>query len=400
MFQPSKEILEKYAMVMVDFALGNGQGIKKGDVVGIEYWLPARPLALEVYKRILQKGGKPFFFAKDDEATKILYDLGSDEQIEFWPKEFLKGYADVIDHRIALLADEDPKMFSEIDPRKLILSNKFKREYRSWLDAKEDAGKLSWTLCLYGTEKMASEAGLTLEEYWNQIIKACFLDKVDPIVKWKQVFTDMHELLEKVNSLKIQKLHVEAEKTDLWLTMGENRKFIGGSGHNIPSFEIFTSPDWRGTEGTIFFDYPLYRYGNILKDIQLTFKEGKVVEATASQNQDLLREMISSQENGDKIGEFSLTDKKFSKINHFMAETLYDENFGGEFGNTHLAVGKSYHDTYDGDFKHLTDANWSSLGFNDSGEHCDIMATTKRTVTATLADGSEKVIYKDGEFVI
>jgi aminopeptidase len=198
---------------------------------------------------------------------------------------------------------------------------------------------------------------------------------------------------------------------------------MGGSGRNIPSFELFTSPDWRGTEGHIFFDYPLYRYGNLIKDIRLEFKAGQVVKATASQNEKLLQELVK-QKNADKVGEYSLTDKRYSHITKFMANTLYDENFGGEWGNTHLALGTSYHEAYRGDMgtppkgksqpstvgsegtdegaipSVRTEEEWMALGFNESPEHTDIIATNDRLVEAHLTDGSKKVIYAKGEFQV
>jgi aminopeptidase len=209
----------------------------------------------------------------------------------------------------------------------------------------------------------------------------------------------MNYVINTLNAMPINTIHIKAHETDITIRIGKNRKWLGGRGRNIPSFEIFTSPDWRGVNGTIFFDLPLYRYGNIIKDIRLEIEDGIIVKATAAQNQELLREMIS-QKNADKIGEFSLTDRRFSKINRFMANTLFDENFGGEYGNTHLAVGKAYHDACSCDLTNMTDEKFAELGYNDSPEHTDIIATGNRTVTASLTDGSEKVIYENGEFII
>lgn len=107
---------------------------------------------------------------------------------------------------------------------------------------------------------MASDVGLTLEEYWGEIINACYLDEVDPIAKWREVFAENIAIQQKLNALQIRKVHVVAEDTDLYITIGEQRQWLGGSGRNIPSFEIFTSPDWRGTNGWIRFNQPLYRY--------------------------------------------------------------------------------------------------------------------------------------------
>jgi aminopeptidase len=105
-----------------------------------------------------------------------------------------------------------------------------------------------------------------------------------------------------------------------------------------------------------------------------------------------------AQSNADKIGEFSLTDRRFSRISRFMAETLFDENFGGSYGNMHLAVGRAYHDACSINPEKMTREDFEGLGFNDSPEHTDIVATSDRVVTATLKDGSAKVIYKEGEF--
>jgi aminopeptidase len=82
-----------------------------------------------------------------------------------------------------------------------------------------------------------------------------------------------------------------------------------------------------------------------------------------------------------------------------MAETLYDENMGGDEGNTHVALGDSYEDTFDGDAAVPTDEEWAAMGFNKCPKvHTDIISTTNRTITATLKDGTEMVIYKDGQF--
>jgi aminopeptidase len=397
MYTPSKDILEKYSKVLINFALNDGNGIKKDEVVYLVTQTPGIPLAKEIYRTILKSGGHPLVILQDDEFKLIQLQDGSDEQISFFADKFYRGLADTIDHYVRILAEDDPLFLSKADPKKVILSSRSAKPFRDWLDIKEDQGRFTWTLCMYGTEGAAKEAGISIEDYWAQIYQACFLCEADPVRKWQQVTNDMQTILNTLNEMKIQKLHVKAKNTDIWIQIGDKRKWLGGSGRNIPSFEIFTSPDWRGVDGTIFFDLPLYRYGNIIRDVQLEIKNGLIVKATAVQNQDLLREMIA-QKNADKIGEFSLTDRRFSKIDKFMANTLFDENFGGEHGNTHLAIGKAYHDACMTDPKNMTDADFEKLGYNDSPEHTDIIATSDRVVTAVLPDGSKKVIYEGGEF--
>ncbi len=399
MYTPSKKVLDNYAKVMIDFALGKGKGIKKGDIVYLQYDAEAQPLALAVFKRILEKGGHPMLKRADEDFEKLMFSVASDDQLKFFPKKYTKSLIDTIDHRLYLIAPTDPFLLKSVDPKKIVLANSSKQGLRKWLFEKEDRGKLTWSLCLYGTSGMAEEAGLSLESFWKEIVKACYLDAPDPIAIWNKTFDEIDDLKKRLNTLPIDRLHMVSERTDLYISYGEKRQFLGGGGANIPSFEIFTSPDWRGIEGKVFFNFPLYRYGNIIKNIQLTFKQGRVVKATADKNEALLKAMIS-QKNADKVGEYSLTDKRFSKISKFMANTLYDENFGGDYGNSHLAVGTSYHEAFIGNVRSATAKDWEKMGFNESIEHCDIINTNPKTVTAILKNGVEKVIYKDGEFRI
>ena len=398
-FTPSSEILEKYARVLVNFALNSGQGVKKGEVVRLVVSEAAKPLYIALRNQILKSGAHPLTFYLPDDTTRSFYELADSNQLQFFPKKYFKGLVDNIDHSIAIISETNKHELEGVDPNKIMLKAKSSKLFKDWLDAKENAGRFTWTLALWGTPAMAKEAGLSLQDYWDQIIKACFLDGDDPIGKWKEIFSETKKLLLKINLLPIDKLHVQGEDVDLWISLGKKRNWLGGSGRNIPSFEIFTSPDWRGTNGWIRFNQPLYRYGNLITGIRLEFKHGRVVKSSAVKNYEVLKNMIEV-ENADKIGEFSLTDKRMSKITKFMAETLFDENISGPFGNTHIALGTAYDDTYSGDVKTLTKSQKIKLGFNNSVIHTDIISTTDRTVTAYLKDGSQKIIYSSGQFTL
>jgi aminopeptidase len=401
-YTPPQEILKKYADVLVNFALGGGTGIKKDEVVWLGANEAAKPLYLEVRKAVWRAGGHVidnYMVDEDDRSnfSKDFFNLASDEQIDFFPTKYFRSMVETIDHQVGLISDADPQMLESINPAKMMRREKAVKGWRDMRTEKENAGKFTWTLALYGTPGMAKEAGLSEEEFWQQIIDACFLEEADPIAKWREVAAEIKEYINKLNALPIEKLHVQGEDVDLQVKLGEKRQWAGGSGRNIPSFEIFTSPDWRGTEGWIRFNMPLYRYGNLVEGIRLEFKDGKVVDATATKNAEVITKMIAT-ENADKVGEFSLTDSRHSRITKFMANTLFDENIGGPFGNTHIALGASYHDCYNGDAMGVSKEEWARLGFNDSSVHTDMFSTTDRTVTATLKDGSTKIIYKNGQF--
>lgn len=185
---------------------------------------------------------------------------------------------------------------------------------------------------------------------------------------------------------------------DFEVLLGEKRQFISGGGNNIPSFEIFTSPDWRGTRGVYFADLSSYRSGNYVKGIKLEFKNGRVIKAAAQQGQNFLRKMLAMDRGAAQIGEFSLTDRRFSKIDKFMADILFDENFGGKYGNCHVAVGSSYADTFCGDVSKLDKKMKEKLGFNDSSLHWDLINTEDKTVRAQLKNGKTVLIYEKGLF--
>jgi aminopeptidase len=399
MYTPSTQILERYADILVNFALGGGAGIKAGEAVLLCVPECARPMLQPLHDAVLRSGGHPVVDIIPDGLQRSFFQNANDEQIAYRPMKRLLGTVEDCDHRLYIIAEHEKYELAGIDGGKVM--NRFKtiKPYREAMQKKENEGKFTWTLGLYGTEAMAAFAGMSLEEYWNEIIHACFLDNDEPIKRWQETETTLHTLTQKLTDMEIEWVHVVGEDVDLKVKIGEKRKWLGGSGRNIPSFEVFTSPDWRGTNGWIRYNMPLSYQSNIIKWIRLEFKDGLVVNATATENEKLLKEMIS-QKDADKAGEFSLTDRRLSRITKFMGETLYDENVGGPFGNTHIALGMAYKDAYTGDVANTTLEEWERLGYNDSVVHTDMMSTTNRTVTATLKDGSEKVIYRDGEFVI
>jgi aminopeptidase len=401
-YTPPQEILERYASVLVDFALGGGEGIKQGEVVRVTSPESAKSLYAELLKAVWRAGGHVIGGYYPDEeqgmgGSKAFYELAGDQQLDHFPARYLRGLVDEMDHQVSVIADSDPHSLESVDPAKIMRRGETMREVMDWRGEKENDGRFSWTLGLYGTAAMAAEAGMSAEEYWEQIVHACFLDEEDPIARWCEVGRRLDETREHLDALDIERVHVEGEDVDLWVSIGEQRRWLGGRGRNIPSFELFTSPDWRGTEGWIRFDQPLYRYGNLVKGIRLAFVDGRVSEVSAEENEAVLKEMIAT-EGADRIGEFSLTDKRFSRITRFMAQTLYDENVGGPFGNTHIAVGRSYQDAYSGDIAAVKPEEWERLGFNNSSVHTDIVSTTDRVVTAQLRSGGERVIYSNGEF--
>jgi aminopeptidase len=398
-------LLNKYASVMVHYALNNGEGINTGDTVFLVGQECTRDLFLAIAKEVYNAGGNIISNFQPDNTqhtslARYLLQNGSDEQIGFFAEPYWRGVVDATDHILFIISEPDIHYLEGIPASKISRMNSARAPYMKMREKKEQEGKLSWSLCLYGTQSMADETGLSLNDYWEQIIEACYLREDDPVAKWRQVQHEIEQIKHKLDALQIETLHITGEDVDLHVKIGANRKWLSGGGKNIPSFEIFTSPDWRGTEGSIHFNQPLYYSGKRISGVSLYFQNGIVVTSSATENEEALKEMIS-QENADKVGEFSLTDRRHSRITRFMATTLFDENMGGAFGNTHIALGNAYKDTFTGDIATVTDDEWTEMGYNSCPKvHTDIISTTNRRVTATLPDGSRQVIYEDGKFVL
>lgn len=399
MYQPSDELLKKYADVLVKFALRSWEWVKKDDVVFVQIPECAKAFYLPLQKSILEAGAHPIMEYLPDGVAKHFFDHANDDQIVFYPNHLLHGKVEQMTHVISIIAEVDKYELKDIDPKKLAARMHSRKEYKEKRMKKEMDGKMTRTLWLYGTQAMADEAKMSLEEYRQEIITACYLDKEDPIAEWKKTFEATENIKKTLDDLPIEYLHVQWEDADLHIKIWTNRQRLCWSWRNIPSFEIFTSPDRRETNGRIRFNQPLYYYGQIITGIYLKFEDWVIVAFDASENKKGLEEMIKTP-NMNKVWEFSLTDGRFSHITKFMGETLYDENVWGPQGNTHIAVGSAFNDAFKGDAGVLTEKDLEELGLNQCSGHTDIVSTARRTVTATLSDGTQKVIYQNGQFTI
>jgi aminopeptidase len=405
-YRPSDEILAKYAELLVKFGLQSrdGKQLKKGAVVQFTVPEVAKPLYFHLQTAILKAGYHPMgtYIPSNDAQynfAKNVYDHANKTQLEFFADKYYKGMIDQADATIYVIADTDPHALAAVAPKKIMQRSSAMKPAKVWRFKKIDAGKMSWTLALYGTDAAAKEAGMSTKAFWDQIINACYLDADNPIAEWKKINQTVQKTAKKLTDLQIRSVHMVGADVDLYVGIGKDRAWRAGGGNNVPSYEVFTSPNFREINGWIKFNQPLLQYGAKIEGIELTFKDGKVIKAKADTNEKLLKALVANQ-GGNQVGEYSLTDGRISRITKFMANTLYDENVGGKFGNSHIALGSAYRDCYIGDPTKVSDAKWEKIGYNDSIVHSDIVTTTDRTVTATLYDGTERIIYEKGQFTI
>ena len=395
----TKGQLEKYADVLLWGLMTARTGrFRKNDIILIRGDLGAVKLAQCLHAKILDMGMHPVVrFGLTSDMEKAFYEKANHRQLIFEPPG-AKDLHKSINGSVYLFAPESLTHLSGVDPKKIAQAAVARKPLRDLLRKREEQGTFGWTLCMLPTPELAKHARLSLKQYTNQVIKACYLDQDDPVGAWKRLYKEATAVKKWMNSMDVAYYHVESGSVDLRITPGKRRRWLGVSGHNIPSFELFVSPDWRGTEGVYFSNQPSFRNGNRVEGVQLEFKKGKVVKIKARKGEDFAVKQVSMDTGAKQIGEFSLTDKRFSRIDKFMANTLYDENHGGRYGNCHIALGASYSDTYDSGSSKLTEKKKKEAGLNDSALHWDLVNTEKKTVTACLTSGENVIIYENGMF--
>jgi len=391
--------IEKYASVLLWGLQTSRKGkFKSKDIILIQYDLDAMKIAECLQGQILDVSMHPILrLGLTSNMERTFFEKANNSQLVFQPP----GEKELFEHlngSIYVHAPQSLTHLSNIDPKKIGKAAVSRKPLRDILDKREEMGMFGWTLCMLPTPELAKQAKLTMRQYTNQMIKACYLDRDDPVQEWRTIYKHAAALKKWMNSMEVAYYHVESNSVDLIITPGQHRKWIGLSGHNIPSFEIFLSPDWRGTQGVYMANQPSFRSGNYVKGLRLEFKKGKAVKIEAEEGKDFVIKQVAMDKGACRIGEFSLTDKRFSKIDKFMANTLFDENYGGRYGNCHIALGASYSDTYSANPAELTPERKRQLGFNDSALHWDLVNTEKKTVTAHLSSGGKVIIYENGMF--
>lgn len=391
--------LERYARILFwGMQKARITPFSQGDVVLVRTDLAALSLAEKVQSLLLERGINPVLRVNPPSALeKSYFFLASEAQLTFTAPGDRELYQN-LHGLISLLAPDSITHLKDVDPGKISQFSLARKYLRDILDQREGARSFGWTLCLMPTAALAENSGLSLEEYAAQIVRATYLDEEDPVAAWENVFLQAEHIKSRLNSMDVDFYHVRSASTDLKVYPGESRRWIGISGHNIPSFELFLSPDYRKTEGVFHADQPSYRSGNLVRGVTLCFRDGQAELVSAEQGADFVRAQLQMDAGACRLGEFSLTDKRFSRIDAFMAHTLFDENYGGEHGNCHVAVGASYADTYAGNPEDLTRSRKKELGFNDSALHWDLVNTEAKTVTAVLKNGQRTVIYENGMF--
>ncbi|UCD96206.1 MAG: aminopeptidase [Candidatus Bathyarchaeota archaeon] len=328
-------------------------------------------LLKEIYKECLVNGAHPMVMPALD-LDYTFYDHANEDQLNH-VSPFTKFLVENLDVSISVWCPHNPKGLTNVDPEKIRMHRAARRELAEIFNARAASGELRWVGLPYPTTAQAQEASMSLSEYENFVYRSCFADKDEPIEEWKKVDREQTKLCEYLTSAKT--LHIVGPDTDLTMNV-EGRKWENCSGkYNLPDGEIFTAPIEDSANGSIRFTYPGIYAGREVEDITLTFKEGKVVDASAKRGNDLLQQILEI-DGADRIGEIAIGTNY--GITTFTKSILFDEKIGGTL---HLALGSSYPEVG---------------GKNKSAIHWDILKDMNEA-SRISADG--EVFYKNGKFL-
>lgn len=304
-----------------------------------------------------------------------------------------------------MLESEIPHLMENIDDEKIGLVAKMRRDTKPLYRELQLKGDLPWCIAAVPNEEWAKEifreSDKPLDEFWNTLASICMFDKKDPINYWNKFLKTLSEKQKKLNNLKIKKLHYKNSLgTDLEITLPENALWQSISSDkwivNIPSYEIFTTPDYRKTNGIVYSSMPLIYNGKVIEGLSIKFKDGKVVDYKAKKGKNVVKEIIESDELASYLGEVALVDydSPISNTNKIFQTTLIDEN-----ASCHLALGSSYPDCIKNG-NNLSKKELQEVGLNISSNHVDFMIGSSDLTIEAECENGIVTIMKDGNLII
>ena len=300
----SEKQLKRYADVLIwGLQTAKSRRIARNDIVLVRFDLAAVRLAEILFAKLLEAGAHPLMRLNPTAAMeRDFYSLANSKQLIYIPP----GEEDLfkrLNGSISILAPESMTHLAKIDPQKIARSVLSKKKLRDVLDKREAQKQFSWTLCMFPTAQLAKYARISQKAYSAQVARACFLNSAAPVIEWQNIYKLAQRIKRWLNRLPVTALQVISENVDLRISLGEKRRWVGISGRNIPSFEIFVSPDWRGTQGSFYADQPSYRSGNHVRGVRLKFRDGRLVKIAAEKGRSFVRRQLGMDEGAARIGE-------------------------------------------------------------------------------------------------
>ncbi len=360
--------MNRYAQLLVHYCLS----VRENDVVLVRSTPLATPLLQPLYAEILACGAQAEFLLTFENQDSIFYNNVQESHIADLP-HFYPYSAERFTHSLTIDAPYCVKELARVSSSLKSRRRQAFTEVKRRVMQRSADGEFRWALCVFPTESMATEAGMTVPEFESFVQQACFLHTEDAISAWKDLGKTQQRVTDFLNT-KSQIRYVGPGTDISFSTLG--RKWINSDGkRNMPSGEVFTSPVETSVNGHITFNYPTLYEGRDVSTISLEVVDGVIMSWSAFQGQDVLDEVF--QVPGARVfGEAAIGMNPH--IQQPIKDILFDEKIGG---SVHMAIGASYPE---------------AGGKNESAVHWD-MITDMKNGGHIYAD--EQLIYKNGLFI-
>lgn len=404
-----QEKLETYA----ELAVKIGVNIQKGQYLLINTSTDTLEFTRLVVKKAYEAGaGRVHVNWTDAFVTRAFYENGSDEEIEKYPEWIVKQRDELIAKKGALLwiDAEDPDLLAGIDSARIAKQQKAGGEALKNYRKAVMNDDIAWSIVAVPSKKWAAKVLPNLSEeeqvpaLWDAIFKTLRIGEGDVVAKWREHIDNLENRAKLLNDKGYVSLHYTAPGTDLTIDLPKGHIWQSGSSKtpaqvpfiaNMPTEEVFTLPAKYGVNGYVCNTKPLVYNGNIIDGFTLTFEGGKIVKAEAQVGNDLLQELITTDENSAYLGEVALVphDSPISNSNLLYFNTLFDEN-----ASNHLAIGAAYPTCFKGG-RDLSEEQLEQNGINVSVTHEDFMiGSAEMDIDGILPDGTVEPIFRKGNW--
>ena len=317
----------------------------------------AAPLLLALQRELLEREAWPLLRVELPGQAEGFWAAAHDAHLDGFPALELDE-ARSTDASLAIQAPENTRALAGVDPARMA------RAARARAPVREAGLERRWCVTLWPTPAGAQQAGMGTGEFAEFVRRALFLDCEDPIDAWRELRERQARLIERLSAAR--ELRIEAEGTDLTLSV-QRRTWVNSDGRrNMPSGEVFTGPVETSAEGRIRFGVPSSPRGVEVAGVELELREGVVVAAHAERGDEVLQATLATDDGARRFGEIGIG-TNFG-IDRPVGAILFDEKIGG---TVHLALGRSYPETG---------------GVNESAVHWDLICDL-RDGGRLLADG-------------
>ncbi len=408
---PLRSFAEKLDL-LAEVAVKVGLGLKPGQ----QLLMTASLDALELSRRITEhayKAGAALVttFYSDDEATLARYRYAPDESFDQAAGWFYDGMGAAFQAGTARLGitGANPALLADQDPDKVGRANRaVSKAYRPALEWITKHA-INWTIVASATPAWAEAVfpgdapAVAMEKLWEAIFATTRINVADPVAAWREHDATLQKRATFVNVKRYSYLKYSGPGTVLKLGLADDHLWMGGgttAGNglycvaNMPTEEIFTTPHKDRAEGVVTATKPLSHQGTMIEGIQVRFAGGRIVEASASRGEEVLRKLIDTDEGARRLGEVALVphSSPIAASGLTFFNTLFDENAA-----SHIALGQAYSSCLrDGD--RMTPAELAAHGGNDSLIHVDWMiGSAQLDIDGITASGRAEPVMRQGE---